>query len=97
MMQNRVQEGQKTLNRLKERDIPILQGKQIEIFRVFKICERHGHEKCMRAGNYCTAYIQPPLEEEIDVSWPAKTSVYLYESIDYKIQEMNRTLAKHGY
>ncbi|OWZ24494.1 Histone methyltransferase [Phytophthora megakarya] len=145
LMQNRVQEGHKALNRLKERDVPVLKGKQIEIFRgdifvppeeaqlmdatvVFinnvmfgpqlmlkvlqllsmmpklrcvmtlrKICERHGHEKCMRAGNYCTAYVQPPQEEEIDVSWADKTSVYLYENIDYKIQEMNRELAMRGY
>ncbi|POM69270.1 Histone methyltransferase [Phytophthora palmivora] len=145
LMQNRVQEGHKALNRLKEREISILHDKQIEIFRgdifvppeearlmdatvVFinnvmfgpqlmlkvlqllsempklrcvitlrKICERHGNEKCSRAGNYCVSYVQPPIEEEIDVSWADKTSVYFYECLDYKIKEMTRALAKRDY
>ncbi|KAL4115759.1 hypothetical protein PRIC2_012765 [Phytophthora ramorum] len=60
-----------------------------------KICERHGNVKCTRAGNYCIAYVHPPIEAEIDVSWADKTSVYLYESLEYKLCELTRELA-HG-
>ncbi|TDH67111.1 hypothetical protein CCR75_006202 [Bremia lactucae] len=58
-----------------------------------KICERHGHEKCSRAGNYCIDYVQPPTEEEIDVSWADKASVYLYESVNYSVKQLTRKLA----
>ena len=57
-----------------------------------KICERHGDVKCTRAGNFCIEYVHPPLEAEIDVSWADKTSVYLYESLDYKLWELRREL-----
>ncbi|KAG7391897.1 hypothetical protein PHYPSEUDO_003103 [Phytophthora pseudosyringae] len=145
LMQNRVLEGHKALNRLKERDVALLRDKQIEIFRgdmfvppeearlmeatvVFinnvmfgpqlmlkvlqllkampklrcvmtlrKICERHGHEKCSRAGNYCVDYVHPPIEEEIDVSWADKTSVYLYESLDFNLTQLRRELANGGH
>lgn len=145
LMQNRVQEGQRALNRLKERDIAVLEDKEIEIFRgdifvppeearlmdatvVFinnvmfgpqlmlkvlqllkempklrcvmtlrKICERHGHEKCSRAGNYCVEYVQPPVEQEIDVSWADKTSIYFYESLDFKLKQLTQELAKGGH
>ncbi|KUF81319.1 Avr3b-L3 [Phytophthora nicotianae] len=144
LMQNRVLEGHKALNRLKERDLAVLQGKEIEIFRgdifvppeearlmdatvVFinnvmfgpqlmlkvlqllkempklrcvmtlrKICERHGHEKCSRAGNYCIEYVQPPVEQEIDVSWADKASIYFYESLDFKLKQLTQELAKGG-
>ncbi|CAI5713714.1 unnamed protein product [Hyaloperonospora brassicae] len=142
LMQNRVLEGQKALKRLESRNIAILRGKQVEIFRgdifvppeearlmdatvVFinnvmfgpalmlkvmellkdmaklrcvitlrKICERHGDSKCTRAGNFCIEYVHPPIEAEIDVSWADKTSVYLYESLDYKLCELRRQLSK---
>ncbi|CAH0489513.1 unnamed protein product [Peronospora farinosa] len=58
-----------------------------------KICERHGDVKCTRAGNFCIEYVHPPIEAEIDVSWADKTSVYLYESLDYKLRELRRQLA----
>ncbi|CAI5746155.1 unnamed protein product [Peronospora destructor] len=58
-----------------------------------KICERHGDVKCTRAGNFCIEYVHPPVEAEIDVSWADKTSVYLYESLDYKLGELRRKLA----
>ncbi|RLN58035.1 hypothetical protein BBP00_00007216 [Phytophthora kernoviae] len=140
LMQNRVQEGEKALARLEERDIPILRGKRIEVLQgdiceppdeaglmnatvVFinnvmfgpvlmlkvmallkdmrklkrvvmlrKICERHGNEKCTRAGNYCIDYVHPPEEAEIDVSWADKTSVYLYESLEYSLGELRRQM-----
>ncbi|KAK1945287.1 Histone-lysine N-methyltransferase [Phytophthora citrophthora] len=145
LMQNRVLEGQKALDRLKERNLATLDGKQIEIFRgdmfvppeaarlvdatvVFinnvmfgpqlmlkvlhlfntlpklrcvmtlrKICERHGHEKCSRAGNYCVDYVQPPIEEEIDVSWADKSSVYFYESVDFKVKQLTLELASGAH
>ncbi|KAG2764696.1 hypothetical protein PC129_g15060 [Phytophthora cactorum] len=145
LMQNRVLEGHKALNRLKERALPILQDKEIEIFRgdifippeearlmdatvVFinnvmfgpqlmlkvlqllkdmpklrcvmtlrKICERHGHEKCSRAGNYCVEYVQPPVEHEIDVSWADKASIYFYESVDFKLKQLTQELANGGH
>ncbi|KAG6611298.1 Histone methyltransferase [Phytophthora cinnamomi] len=141
LMQNRVFEGQKALQRLKERDIDILRGKDITLLQgdileppaearlmdatvVFinnvmfgptlmlkvlallkdmsnlrcvvtlrKICERHGQEKCQRAGNYCIDYIHPPPEAEIDVSWADKTQVYLYVNLDYDLNVMRRRLA----
>ncbi|KAL3661414.1 hypothetical protein V7S43_013617 [Phytophthora oleae] len=145
LMQNRVSEGQKALDRLKKRNLASLDGKQIEIFRgdmfippekarlveatvVFinnvmfgpqlmlkvlqlfkalpklrcvmtlrKICERHGHEKCSRAGNYCVDYVQPPIEEEIDVSWADKSSVYFYESVDFKVKQLTLELASGAH
>lgn len=145
LMQNRVLEGQKALDRLKERKLATLDGKQIEIFRgdmfvppekarledatvIFinnvmfgpqlmlkvlqlfntlpklrcvmtlrKICERHGHEKCSRAGNYCVDYVQPPVEEEIDVSWADKSSVYFYESVDFKVKQLTLELANGAH
>ncbi|KAE9068217.1 hypothetical protein PF010_g27148 [Phytophthora fragariae] len=141
LMQNRVVEGNKALQRLKERDVDILRGKQIELLQgdileppaearlmdatvVFinnvmfgptlmlkvlallkdmsnlrcvvtlrKICERHGHEKCTRAGNYCVDYVHPPQEAEIDVSWADKTQVFLYVNVDYDLSVMRRRLA----
>ncbi|GMF24697.1 unnamed protein product [Phytophthora fragariaefolia] len=141
LMQNRVLEGQKALQRLQERDIPVLRGKQIEVLQgdilsppdearlmdatvVFinnvmfgptlmlkvlallkdmsklrcvvtlrKICERHGHEKCTRAGNYCVDYVHPPEEAEIKVSWADKAQVYLYVNLEYNLNDMRRRLA----
>ncbi|RLN75044.1 hypothetical protein BBJ28_00012668 [Nothophytophthora sp. Chile5] len=61
-----------------------------------KICERHGHEKCTRAGNYCVEYVHPPQEAEIDVSWADKTSVYLYEDLDYSVRELTRQMTQGG-
>lgn len=58
-----------------------------------KICERHGKEKCERAGNYCIEYVHPPEEAEIDVSWADKTSVYLYESVDFSVSQLTRQWA----
>uniref|UniRef100_A0AAV1UEB4 Histone-lysine N-methyltransferase, H3 lysine-79 specific n=1 Tax=Peronospora matthiolae TaxID=2874970 RepID=A0AAV1UEB4_9STRA len=145
LMQNRVLEGQRALKRLESRDVAILRGKQVEIFRgdifvppeearlmdatvVFinnvmfgpalmlkvmellkdmtklrcvitlrKICERHGDSKCTRAGNFCIEYVHPPIEAEIDVSWADKTSVYLYESLDYKLCELRRQLSNGAH
>ncbi|EGZ16191.1 hypothetical protein PHYSODRAFT_508314 [Phytophthora sojae] len=141
LMQNRVLEGQKALERLKERDVPVLRGKQIELLQgdileppaearlmdatvVFinnvmfgptlmlkvlallkdmanlrcvmtlrKICERHGHEKCTRAGNYCVDYVHPPEEADIDVSWADKAQVYRYVTVDYDLKMMRMRLA----
>ncbi|GMF65018.1 unnamed protein product [Phytophthora lilii] len=57
-----------------------------------KICERHGHEKCKRAGNYCVDYVHPPEEAKIDVSWADKTQVFLYENLDYSLRELRRLM-----
>ncbi|KAG7391576.1 hypothetical protein PHYBOEH_006638 [Phytophthora boehmeriae] len=59
-----------------------------------KICERHGHEKCTRAGNYCVEYVHPPDEAEIDVSWADKTSVYLYENVEYSLSELTKQITR---
>lgn len=63
-----------------------------------RLCERHRPRKCTHAGNYCMEYVHPPTQGEIHVSWADKTSVYLYERIDFAVaqlaEQMQRTIEK---
>lgn len=53
-----------------------------------KFCVRHRPQKCSRARSLCVDYVHPPEEAEILVSWASKTSVYLYERVDYAVQQL---------
>jgi precorrin-6B methylase 2 len=140
LMQNRVREGAKALERLEDMKLPVLNDKEVRIVQgdilkppaaapvmdatvVFinnvcftpelmlkvldvlssmprlkrvvtlrKICVRHRPLKCARANNFCVDYVQPPEEAEIKVSWAHKTSVYLYERVDFALTQLAEQL-----
>lgn len=73
---------------LKVLDVLSRMPKLRRVVTLRKICERHRPLKCARAGNYCIEYGQPPEEAEIKVSWAHKTSVYLYEKIDFSLGQL---------
>ncbi|EQC35744.1 hypothetical protein SDRG_06503 [Saprolegnia diclina VS20] len=57
----------------------LLQLKHLKrIVTMKKICERHREARCMRDGNACTLFADPPVQAKVSVSWAKHAFAYLY-------------------
>lgn len=57
-----------------------------------RFCVRHRAQRCVKARSHCVEYVHPPEEAEISVSWASKTSAYLYERVEYSVQQLTAQL-----